>query len=570
MSGLFKINKLIYSLILVGFISMAVNSISIANEFDDYENYATPAEQQYVVMPEITGGWFAATDCFPDNGNGDTIGMYETRGRMLVANDNFIYLQKNYGSGAGSGSWNPGDPHGVPGENLPGGHDNWIIVAEVTPGVGNPPGEGDMDPSFLHISPDGTMIALGMGYAQPMLVFPISMLDPDNPPLLNSGTGGNTPASGVTLFPWGATPIDGVQYYEAEWVPDPDTSLSTLSDGTLDPSASTNNTHLAINTDRGWDGNNWEGDGSQIEILDITDASNRPVIIINNIGYSPSYSASADLTIDNYGNLITGQGYDYNNPIPGPGSETGQIKIFAADEWMDAYNGSPGSPSPIEYDHTTNIIAENILSAAAMGVDKYNNLHVGGGDVVSGMIGESGFAAVIHADALLDGLDDLGPLDESDPLIYKELQPDTNADDSATFAVYNPWAEGIVILWNPKNYSGTGYGPYDGWYEGVQPIATSYYTENSPDTDGDGWNDGSDNAYLTANFGQEDTDGDGWANAADADFNNDGTVGLPDYSIFRRAYGTSNSNIDMNGDGGVGLPDYSIFRRNYGKSAPFY
>ena len=549
-----------------------------ANDFDGYGNYANPTDQHYVVMPEITGGWFAATDYFPDNGNGDTIGSFQTAGRALVANDNYIYLQKNYGSGAGSGTWQPGDAHGYSGSGpfgpgtLPGGHENWVIVAEVTPGVGNPPGEGDMDPSFIHISPDGTKVALGMGYAQPMLVFPISMLDPDNPPLLNSGTGGNTPAPGVTLFPWGTAPTQGVQYYEAEWVPDPEAAIATLGDGTLDPAAATNNTHLAINTDRGWDGGSLTGDGSQVEVLDTTSAANRPVVIINNIGYDPLYSASADLTVDNYGNLITGQGYDYNNPTPGPNSETGQIKIFAAAVWMGAYNGNPGAPEPIEYDHTANIIADNVLSAAALGVDKDNNLHVGGGDVVSGTVGETGFAAIIHADALEDALDDSGPVDEGDPDYYKELQPDPNGDDSATFVVYNPWAEGIVLLWNPRNFSGSGFGPYDGWYEGVQPIATTYYNGTQPDDDGDGIPNGSDNAFQTPNAGQQDTDGDGWANAADSDLNNDGVINAIDYGQFRSQWGQSGSGMDedFNSDGVVNAIDFNTIRGRWGTQSPWY
>ncbi|WP_394700289.1 dockerin type I domain-containing protein [uncultured Desulfosarcina sp.] len=572
--------------LLAAILLAALPSASVsANDFDGYDNYASPTDQHYVVMPEITNGWFDAFDCFPDNSNGDTIGIYQTAGRMLVANDTYIYLQKNYGSGAGSGTWQPGDAHGVAGDNLPGGHANWIIVAEVTPGVGS----GDyasMDPSFIHISPDGTKVALGMGWGQPLLVFPISMLDPDNPPLLNSGTGGNTAASGVTLFPWGSSPTDGVQYYEAEWVPDPEESIATLADDTLDPAAATNNTHLAINTDRGWSSSSQSGDGSQVEVLDTTSSSNRPVIIISEIGYSPDYSASADLTVDNYGNLITGQGYDYNNPTPGPNSETGQIKIFAADDWMDAYNGDPANPDPIAYDNTTNIIADNVLSAAALGVDKDNNLHVGGGDVVSGTVGETGFAAVIHADALLDALDDAGPVDESNQYMYKELQPDPNGDDSATFAVYNPWAEGIVLLWNPRQYSGSSYGPYDGWYVDVQPIATTYYNGTQPDTDGDGIPDGSDNAYLTANADQADSDGDGWADAVSgqqeawaADIDESGSVNLLDYLSLKSAFGSSegdaswNSDADIDESGSVNLLDYLIQKNHFGESTspgPYY
>ena len=489
-------NKMFHSMarawlvVIIGLCLLALTPPALlANEFADYQDGPQNYEY-YVTLPEITGGWFAAIDYFPDNGNGDTIGNYETRGRALVANHRYIYMQKNYGSGAGDGSWSVGSTqHGITPDSsladppnslpvtMPGGHDNWIIVAEVTPGVGDGTGGTSMDPSFIHISPDGTKVALGLGYQQPMLVFPISLLDPDNPPLLNSGVGGNTAGAGVTLFPWGTAPADGVQYYEAEWVPDPDHG-PVYQGAYLDPSAPTNNVFLAINTDRSWASGG--GGGSTIEILDTSSSSNRPVQTIVKIGYAPYYSASADLTIDRYGNLITGQGYDYNDPSNG---ETGQLKIFGVWDWMDAYLYAVEDPADaIEYDHNTNIIADKVLSAAALGVDQFNNLHVGGGDVVGPSAGEYGFAAVIHAEALEDALDDLGPIDETDPSIYKQLVPDPiygstgHTDDSATFAVYNPWAKGIVLIWNPVNYSTWspigGSSSFDGWFTTVQPVAT--------------------------------------------------------------------------------------------------
>ncbi|PIE73718.1 MAG: hypothetical protein CSA20_01970 [Deltaproteobacteria bacterium] len=535
-------------------------------DFAGYTNYANPDDQYHVVLPEITGGWFCATDYFPDHDNGQSIGTYRTAGRALAANGKYIYLQKNYGAGAGSDGWSPSSAHGKVGINLPGGHDNWIIVAEVTPGDGYG-SFGNMDPSFIHISPDGQQVALGMGYNQPMLVFPVSLLDPDNPPLLNSGSGGTTPASGVSLFPWGSAPIDGVQYYEAEWVPDPDNSLATLPNGELDPTHAYNNTFLAINTDRSWSSSSHSGDGSQVELLDTSDSSNRPVIIISEIGTSPNFSASADLTVDLYGNLITGQGHDYNTGHP----ETGQLKIFAADDWKNAYNGDPENPTPIPYDSTTNIVADTVLSAAALGVDHNNNLHVGGGDVLNSDINEIGYAALIHSDALVNALADSGPISETDITTYKELQPDANGDDSATFVVYNPGGAGLVVVWNPVNEGNPSAFGYDGWAPGVQPIATTYYDGEEPDQDGDGIPDGSDNAYLTPNPGQEDTDGDGWANAVDADFNNSDTVDYQDYLQFKSQYGSSGESVyDMNSNGSVEYGDYLKFKGVYGSSAPWY
>ncbi len=115
------------------------------------------------------------------------------------------------------------------------------------------------------------------------------------------------------------------------------------------------------------------------------------------------------------------------------------------------------------------------------------------------------------------------------------------------------------------------------------------------DSDGDHIVDYWDNCPQTANANQYDSDGDGYGNMCDCDINGeeggDGVVGLPDYSVFRRAYGSHgperiagapgeddtytdasenwNADADFNGDNTVGLPDYSIFRRRYGNSVPF-
>ena len=555
-----------------------------ANDFTDYSDYGTPTDQLFVVMPEITAGWFAATDYFPDNGENDKIGIYETRGRALVANDTYIYLQKNYGAGAGKGTWAPGDDYGFPVSvtsppagagtaNMPGGSDNWIVVARVNPGTGEFTGGECMDPSFLHISPDGNKVALGMGYNQPLIIFPIDVLDPVNPPFLNDVTDAEEPnpsLNGVVVFPWGSTPTAGVHYYDAEWAPDPWDDLSTLEDEvTLDPSASSNNTFLLMNNDRGWSSGTLTGDGSQIEILDTSDDSNRPVVIIQNIGDAPYFSASADVTIDNFGNLITGQGYDYNNPT-GANSRTGQIMIYSFSEWSDGYNGSWSSPDPIDYylerdpsdptDSEGHIVADKVLSVAALGVDKDNNLHVGGGDVVGGVLAdEAGYMALINAGVLEDALDDesnVGVI-AGDPSVdlsseYKEIQPDEVADDSATFGVYNPWAESIVVIWNPRNFSTPGglmgTGPYDGWYPKVVPIATSYYTSTAPNFDADSIPNGSDNAYYAPNQSQTDTDGDGWANIADADFDNDDQVTQADYNAIQAIIDVSGYDAEMDLD----------------------
>ena len=89
----------------------------------------------------------------------------------------------------------------------------------------------------------------------------------------------------------------------------------------------------------------------------------------------------------------------------------------------------------------------------------------------------------------------------------------------------------------------------------------------TPDTDGDGVVDTQDNCTLAPNPNQRDTDADGFGNFCDADLNNDLTVNLSDFSLFRSAFGTADADADFNGDGSVNLSDFSIFRSLFG-SAP--
>jgi hypothetical protein len=52
------------------------------------------------------------------------------------------------------------------------------------------------------------------------------------------------------------------------------------------------------------------------------------------------------------------------------------------------------------------------------------------------------------------------------------------------------------------------------------------------DYDEDGIEDYLDNCSEVVNWGQDDTDGDDCGNLCDADYNNDGIVGFPDFGIF--------------------------------------
>jgi hypothetical protein len=91
-----------------------------------------------------------------------------------------------------------------------------------------------------------------------------------------------------------------------------------------------------------------------------------------------------------------------------------------------------------------------------------------------------------------------------------------------------------------------------------------------PDQDLDGVADEMDNCLLESNPGQLDTDQDGFGNLCDADFDDDGIVGTPDFGILRHAFASEpgdprwNPEVDMNGDGVAGTPDSGLFRAAFG------
>ncbi len=86
-------------------------------------------------------------------------------------------------------------------------------------------------------------------------------------------------------------------------------------------------------------------------------------------------------------------------------------------------------------------------------------------------------------------------------------------------------------------------------------------------SDADTVQDHRDNCLLVTNANQRDTNGDGFGNICDADLNNDLTVNMSDFSMFRSAFGTANPDADFNGDGQVNMSDFSLFRSAFG-SAP--
>ena len=90
------------------------------------------------------------------------------------------------------------------------------------------------------------------------------------------------------------------------------------------------------------------------------------------------------------------------------------------------------------------------------------------------------------------------------------------------------------------------------------------------DVDGDGVCDIADNCVNVSNPDQRDSNGNGIGDACDADYNNDGVVGLPDFNLFRSQFGKTSADptfdprFDANGDGVIGLPDFNLLRKQFG------
>ncbi len=86
------------------------------------------------------------------------------------------------------------------------------------------------------------------------------------------------------------------------------------------------------------------------------------------------------------------------------------------------------------------------------------------------------------------------------------------------------------------------------------------------DGDGDGVRDSADNCIEAFNPTQVDVDGDGFGNACDADYNNDGVVGIPDFDLLRAQFGKTSGDpgfdpaLDLDGNGAIGLSDFNALR----------
>lgn len=399
----------------------------------------------------------------------------------------------------------------------------WTQVATVN---------ASMDASFIKVSPDGTTVALGQGWNKDLLVFPLSLLTSGGFPNLTTHPNTTTFSSSV------------VQYYDAAWADD--------------------STHLIINGGT-WDPVTQTASNVGISSLDTTNSANTPVDIISNTSYP---GASSGVTVDASKNLIFGNGFSY-----GGGSLTGELVMLPAADWWDNSTQAPKTSGlPVAYS-TADKFADSVLSAAHLGFDKEGNLHVGGGQFVSGGPNtENGYAVLISEQVISDTADSSVPLyqiDESDATQYREFEGDACRNDTATGVL--SYERSIVVNWIDGSGACIIGGGTDWWGSGVTAKLTVFRVDTTRDGDNDLFADVIDNSPWTTFSDNTDTDSDGYGNYIDADFNNDGIVNDADRLIFLAALNnTSNMQCDLDGDGDVDPTDLARFNQLDGQTKPYY
>ncbi|WP_035217139.1 hypothetical protein, partial [Desulfobulbus elongatus] len=387
---------------------------------DDFSDYKTSAGSTAVVNLPMAGGpngewmsWFTAVDYFPSGTTAMIDGRFEAEGRMIAATGREIYLQRTYGSS------------------------KWDVVATVP---------YTMDPSFIHVSPDGSRIALGVGYVAPLLIIPTTVLSATAPPDL-------TTHAAVKQFPL-------INYYDGDWVEEGDgidANRYFVVNGGQWPS----------DCEPPYDSNPYCSFASGVGAVDTEVANPATHVGVPLIIGIPG--ASSDVDVDKSGNLLTGIGY-----LTSP-NRTGEVKVWPAGGW-DPVNGSS-----LAYEGNTRIVAANILSAAYLGEDAEGNFHIGGADAFGvGGPPERGYAALIKAgivNAIATGARTTPVTDgnRGDTSEYKYFAPDPCQDDSATGILAGDWGRGLAVMWNPTYYETNGScagdvgSAADYWNPGVTP-----------------------------------------------------------------------------------------------------
>ena len=218
---------------------------------------------------------------------------------------------------------------------------------------------GAVDPSFLSVSPDGSRIAIGAGFGKPVAVFATSAL--------------GTPDAPTTLTSGSLADYFAVGHYDAAWY---------------------DNQHLALSA----------GDFGSAAFVSFLDTSSDPASPDNDLVITGIAGSSAGIAFDAAGRLYTANGY-----ADGSGSMTGNIRAFDSGEW--------GAGADFE---TDGVLIGDVLSGGSMRFDPEGNLFVGGGDFGDF---DAGYLGVLNAYAIADALAGHGPIDPSDPLDLKRLDP---------------------------------------------------------------------------------------------------------------------------------------------------
>ncbi|MBW1684208.1 MAG: thrombospondin type 3 repeat-containing protein [Deltaproteobacteria bacterium] len=143
-------------------------------------------------------------------------------------------------------------------------------------------------------------------------------------------------------------------------------------------------------------------------------------------------------------------------------------------------------------------------------------------------------------------------------------QPDTDGDgvgdacNSADDTDDDEWADALDNCpenSNPGQEDING----DGIGDACQPC----------NSDADGWPDDEDNCREVENSDQVDTNLDGIGNRCDADYDNNGLVGLSDFGRLSAVWGVTagvDPDLDANSDGAIGLAEFGLLSQSWGQA----